>query len=373
MAYVIMEPCITTKDTSCVNVCPVDCIHPRKDESDFEKESMLYIDPEVCIDCGACEPACPVNAIAPRDLVPEKWVSYIQRAEAYYKSPERLEAQRLWLEQYEAAQRQLAEERARDPKWQRKVALEAKIAGFSSTLPRDYWYLNEVEIDSLYSQVMGRLVIQEKHQKQKARTKGSSMKATLGNVLALLGIGSLGADLTAASSAQEAEEITSVLSTANKLNIVYEFFRAQDEIDIIDTTTEAKQPAISRHAQYITGDFQLCDFNGSPLPTEEERREFLKSRSYVGVVDADGLFDVMKRGASFVMHIGRRKLIVPFFFSGIRFSGRGGMFRIYEFVRDNKAFHLSIVGLLTSNDTQRVVVSPIAMWSAELRRLGWYW
>ena len=58
MAYVITEPCIGTKDTACVDVCPVDCIHPRKDEADFESFNMLYIDPEVCIDCGACEPAC---------------------------------------------------------------------------------------------------------------------------------------------------------------------------------------------------------------------------------------------------------------------------------------------------------------------------
>ena len=63
MTYVIAEPCVNTKDTACVDVCPVDCIHPRKDEADFEKETILYIDPEVCIDCGACVPACPVAAI----------------------------------------------------------------------------------------------------------------------------------------------------------------------------------------------------------------------------------------------------------------------------------------------------------------------
>ena len=43
MAYVIAEPCIGTKDTACVDVCPVDCIHPRKDEPDFEAETQLYI------------------------------------------------------------------------------------------------------------------------------------------------------------------------------------------------------------------------------------------------------------------------------------------------------------------------------------------
>jgi NAD-dependent dihydropyrimidine dehydrogenase PreA subunit len=63
MPFVITDPCIGTKDTACVDVCPVDCIHPRKDEPEFEHSSMLYIHPEECIDCGACVPACPVSAI----------------------------------------------------------------------------------------------------------------------------------------------------------------------------------------------------------------------------------------------------------------------------------------------------------------------
>jgi ferredoxin len=63
MPFVITDPCIGTKDASCVDVCPVDCIHPRKDEPEFETASMLYIHPEECIDCGACVPACPVSAI----------------------------------------------------------------------------------------------------------------------------------------------------------------------------------------------------------------------------------------------------------------------------------------------------------------------
>src|SRR6202045_5319809 len=63
MAYVIAEPCTGEKDTACVDVCPVDCIHPRKDEPRFEMVQMLYIHPEECIDCGACVPACPVAAI----------------------------------------------------------------------------------------------------------------------------------------------------------------------------------------------------------------------------------------------------------------------------------------------------------------------
>ena len=63
MTFVITDPCIGTKDASCVDVCPVDCIHPRKDEPEFETATMLYIHPEECIDCGACVPACPVAAI----------------------------------------------------------------------------------------------------------------------------------------------------------------------------------------------------------------------------------------------------------------------------------------------------------------------
>ncbi len=77
MAFVICQPCIGTKDTACVDACPVDCIHPRKDEVNFPAETQLYIDPEVCIDCGACVPECPVDAIFPEDEVPEKWEEYI--------------------------------------------------------------------------------------------------------------------------------------------------------------------------------------------------------------------------------------------------------------------------------------------------------
>ena len=56
MAYVIAEPCIGTKDTACVDACPVDCIHPKKDEPNHADAELLYIDPVECIDCGACVP-----------------------------------------------------------------------------------------------------------------------------------------------------------------------------------------------------------------------------------------------------------------------------------------------------------------------------
>ncbi len=85
MTYVITEPCIGTKDASCIDVCPVDCIHPRKDETDFESVAQLYIDPEECIDCGACEPECPVSAIFPQDDVPAEWSNFTQINADYFK------------------------------------------------------------------------------------------------------------------------------------------------------------------------------------------------------------------------------------------------------------------------------------------------
>jgi len=84
MTYVIAEPCIGTKDTACVEVCPVDCIHPMKGSPDFEAEKMLYINPDECIDCGACESVCPVSAIFPEDAVPEKWKHFIESNKAYF-------------------------------------------------------------------------------------------------------------------------------------------------------------------------------------------------------------------------------------------------------------------------------------------------
>ena len=63
MTYVITEPCIGDKDNSCVEVCPVDCIHPTPKEADYDAHEQLYIDPDECIDCDACVEACPVDAI----------------------------------------------------------------------------------------------------------------------------------------------------------------------------------------------------------------------------------------------------------------------------------------------------------------------
>lgn len=68
MTYVIGEPCIDVMDRACVEECPVDCI--------YEGGRSLYIQPDECVDCGACEPVCPVEAIYYEDDLPEKWAVY---------------------------------------------------------------------------------------------------------------------------------------------------------------------------------------------------------------------------------------------------------------------------------------------------------
>jgi NAD-dependent dihydropyrimidine dehydrogenase PreA subunit len=81
MAYVIAEPCNRHEG---VDACPVDCIHPNKDEADFERANQLYIDPVECIDC-ACVPVCPVSAIFALDDLPEKWANFTDMNKQYYK------------------------------------------------------------------------------------------------------------------------------------------------------------------------------------------------------------------------------------------------------------------------------------------------
>ena len=67
MTYVVTESCIRCKYTDCVEVCPVECF--------YEGKSMLVIKPDECIDCGVCEPECPVNAIMPDTAADAKWVT----------------------------------------------------------------------------------------------------------------------------------------------------------------------------------------------------------------------------------------------------------------------------------------------------------
>jgi ferredoxin len=69
MAHVVTQPCFGYKYTDCVVVCPCECFH--------EGEQMLYIDPEECIDCGACTPECPVEAIFLDDNVSIQWRDFI--------------------------------------------------------------------------------------------------------------------------------------------------------------------------------------------------------------------------------------------------------------------------------------------------------
>src|SRR3954469_9069677 len=80
MPYVITEACKNTKDRACVDVCPVDCI--------YEGPDQLFIHPDECIDCGACEPECPVTAIFPEEDVPANMKEYIQINREVFKSPD---------------------------------------------------------------------------------------------------------------------------------------------------------------------------------------------------------------------------------------------------------------------------------------------
>jgi NAD-dependent dihydropyrimidine dehydrogenase PreA subunit len=95
MAFIITSPCVGTCDTSCVEVCPVDCIHgpisvdeikaAQKGDKAKLANIQLYIDPETCIDCGACEPECPVEAIFEEDDVPGEYKSFIALNKAFFK------------------------------------------------------------------------------------------------------------------------------------------------------------------------------------------------------------------------------------------------------------------------------------------------
>jgi NAD-dependent dihydropyrimidine dehydrogenase PreA subunit len=77
MTFVITSPCIDEKAADCVSVCPVDCI--------VEGEDQYYIDPDTCIECGACEAACPVSAIYHEDDVPEEEKSFIEKNRAFFQ------------------------------------------------------------------------------------------------------------------------------------------------------------------------------------------------------------------------------------------------------------------------------------------------
>jgi NAD-dependent dihydropyrimidine dehydrogenase PreA subunit len=76
MAFIITQPCIGTKDSACVDVCPVECI--------YEGDDQFYIHPDECIDCGACVPACPVSAIFPEEDVPTDQTAFIAKNRTHF-------------------------------------------------------------------------------------------------------------------------------------------------------------------------------------------------------------------------------------------------------------------------------------------------
>jgi NAD-dependent dihydropyrimidine dehydrogenase PreA subunit len=82
MAYLITDTC--TKDEHCIETCPVNCIHPTKDEADFATVPQLYVNPAECIDCGACVPVCPTGAIFVLEELPAEAQGFIAKNAAYF-------------------------------------------------------------------------------------------------------------------------------------------------------------------------------------------------------------------------------------------------------------------------------------------------
>ena len=82
MAYVIIDSC--TKDEHCIETCPVNCIHPTKDEADFATATQLYVNPSDCIDCGACIPVCPTGSIFALDDLPAEHQAFVEKNTTYF-------------------------------------------------------------------------------------------------------------------------------------------------------------------------------------------------------------------------------------------------------------------------------------------------
>ena len=100
MPYVIAEPCVSTCDTACVEACPVDAIHGPRSIDDLRAMSgaeraaawprlQLYIDPEACICCAACEDVCPAGAIFDEDDLPDAWRGYAELNAEHFRRERR--------------------------------------------------------------------------------------------------------------------------------------------------------------------------------------------------------------------------------------------------------------------------------------------
>jgi NAD-dependent dihydropyrimidine dehydrogenase PreA subunit len=88
MTWVITRLCRDCVDKSCIDVCPVECIYEYKGDDREAFPNQLYIQPEECIDCGACEPECPVTAIFAEEDTPAEWTSYIEKNKVYFETGE---------------------------------------------------------------------------------------------------------------------------------------------------------------------------------------------------------------------------------------------------------------------------------------------
>jgi len=107
MAHIVAEPCIKCKFTDCVAVCPVDCFH--------EGANMLVIDPDECIDCGACVDECPVTAIYPEEDLPEKWEEFKELNAKYSPEWPVIDAKQDPLPTAEEARNQVSKRSQLDP------------------------------------------------------------------------------------------------------------------------------------------------------------------------------------------------------------------------------------------------------------------
>ena len=123
VTFVITQACIEVRDQSCVEVCPVDCIHFEEGE-----DRMLYIEPVACIDCGACEPACPVDAIFDEPDVPEDMVHFTEINVLWYSDPDAARARVADIPALEGAEEARATAEARAEAEAAVAAAEAAAA-----------------------------------------------------------------------------------------------------------------------------------------------------------------------------------------------------------------------------------------------------